>query len=82
MNVHFLMWFVCLKACTCVRVNVHTVCATSTCVPWSYGAGAVHGCCSDPLSGDKVVEMMGVKELRLRAPLEEGKLLKDVAEAA
>ena len=34
------------------------------------------------LSGDKVVEMMEEKELRLRAPLEEVKLLKDAAEAA
>ena len=34
------------------------------------------------LSGDKVVEMMEEKELRLRAPLEEVQLLKDAAGAA
>lgn len=34
------------------------------------------------LGGDKVVEMMEEKEIRLRAPLEEVQLLKDAAEPA
>ena len=38
--------------------------------------------CLTHLGGDKVVEMMEEKEIRLRAPLEEVQLLKDAAKAA
>ena len=70
----------CMCVCVCVCAIDKHICTTS--VPPLVQVLYVDAAQSlTHLGGDKVVEMMEEKELRLRAPLEEVKLLKEAAEA-